>query len=358
MKSIRQRHGGRPLVLSTTGSVAWATGGLSLTIDRVASLDPVWVVVLDEATTLVASLVEVARLRDEYPLGELGFSIVSAAWYESDAHLRQVERLVGADIRDCLVEGDGPGTDVTFELVAERMALSRQEVEVLNGLGRVAASTVEEVVRSWRPGRSTDYEIAGEVQLGLEKNGAQAVCLIVGGDERVRNFRHPVMVGSVVEVLLMVVVVARAQGLHVALTRIACRERDDRLEARLEAIAVVNERVLAATRVGATWGDVYGALGAGYEEIGMAEAWREHFQGGPIAYAQREFELAPGSSSSPWWSVPITSATAVAWNPSLAGGAKLEDTYMVGAGGLTAVTATGEWPRRADHAASCEVLVL
>ena len=48
--------------------------------------------------------------------------------------------------------------------------------------------------------------------------------------------------------------------------------------------------------------------------------------------AQREFELAPTSAGSEWWTVPVEANSAVAFNPSLAGGAKIEDTYLVGDG--------------------------
>jgi hypothetical protein len=38
----------------------------------------------------------------------------------------------------------------------------------------------------------------------------------------------------------------------------------------------------------------------------------------------------------------------VAWNPSLPGGAKDEDTYLLGADGPELVTATGAWPLADD----------
>jgi hypothetical protein len=82
---LRDRHRGCSLVLSSVGSVAWATGGLSIPINRVASVDPTWVVVDDDVTTLVASSVEVPRLRADDELDDLGFSIESALWHEPDA---------------------------------------------------------------------------------------------------------------------------------------------------------------------------------------------------------------------------------------------------------------------------------
>ena len=56
---------------------------------------------------------------------------------------------------------------------------------------------------------------------------------------------------------------------------------------------------------------------------------RGHYQGGPIGFAQREFEIAPGQTGSRWYREPVAAGHAVAWNPSLPGGAKAEDTYLV-----------------------------
>jgi Xaa-Pro dipeptidase len=343
--SLRELHDGRALVLSSVGAVAWATGGLSAPIDRAAALDPVWVVLRDAGTTLVVNSVEELRIRSENDLDGLGFDVAVAPWYAPRGHVDAVERIVGAPLATCLTDG-ADGVDVSFDLTSRRLALSDAEVAVLTALALAATGAVEGAVHTWRPRVSTDRDIAAEVVAELERVGADAVCLIVGGDDRVREFRHPLSVGVPVNHLLMVVVVARCQGLHVALTRTATTGVDPEVEGLMTLCDEVQRGVDEVTRPGATWGDVYGALGDAYERIGSPTAWREHYQGGPIGYAQREFELAPALTSSPWWDVKIERSTAVAFNPSLAGGAKIEDTYLVEQDGPRLVTDSGAWPRR------------
>jgi hypothetical protein len=90
------------------------------------------------------------------------------------------------------------------------------------------------------------------------------------------------------------------------------------------------------------------ALAKGYDNIGETGAWREHFQGGPIAFEQREFELAPGHNGSPFWDLECDARSAVAWNPSLRGGAKIEETYILGAGEPELVTTCGGWVLTSD----------
>ncbi len=87
---------------------------------------------------------------------------------------------------------------------------------------------------AWRPGKSTDFDIAATISASLERNGAHAVCLIVGGDERLRSFRHPLAVGDIIHDALMAVVVGRRGGLHVAATRISVRKADDEIVGLVE----------------------------------------------------------------------------------------------------------------------------
>ncbi len=90
--------------------------------------------------------------------------------------------------------------------------------------------------------------------------------------------------------------------------------------------------MLSASSPGATYGAALAALDAGYAQAGAPGEWAGHYQGGPIGFAQREFELAPGQTGSRWYREPIAAGHAIAWNPSLPGGAKAEDTYLVTGG--------------------------
>ncbi len=89
-----------------------------------------------------------------------------------------------------------------------------------------------------------------------------------------------------------------------------------------------------------TYGDVLQALAAGYGD----ERWREHWQGGPIGYRQREFEIAPEPADTRWHREPVATHHAIAFNPSVAGGGKAEDTFLLGEDGLVPVTASDDWP--------------
>jgi antitoxin VapB len=343
LRAIRESHDERALVVGTSGSVSWATGGLSQPIDRTERFGPVWLVDAGEPTLLINS-VEMARFAAEGDLEELGFNVVAVPWYEADGFMRAVRHVAGGAV-DEMLSDVGVGVDVSDDLITRRMVLAGGELEMIRWLGAESARVLESAVRSWQPGISADFSIAAEVQFGLETIGADAVCLIVGGDERVRTFRHPLMDGDIVHELLMAVVVARWNGLHVAATRMAAVAADTRLDGDLALVGEVARKTLLATVPGAHWGDAYWAMAREYRHSGHGQAWRDHYQGGPIGYAQREFELSPGDEHSPFWTSSVQEGVAVAWNPSLHGGAKVEDTFLVGELGSECITTTGLWPR-------------
>jgi Xaa-Pro dipeptidase len=105
--------------------------------------------------------------------------------------------------------------------------------------------------------------------------------------------------------------------------------------------------VLAASRPPASYGAALAALDRAYEQAGAAGGWAGHYQGGPIGYGQREFEIASGQPGSRWPGQAIEAGHALAWNPSLPGGAKAEDTYLVSADAMERVTITPDWPVQA-----------
>jgi Xaa-Pro aminopeptidase len=343
VSEVRDQFGGRPLVLTTPGSVNWMTGGLSDPVDITATNDPAWAVESKNGRALITNEIEAPRLLSDFDLDALGWEVVAVPWFDASAPLRAASSFCGAAPVELISDTDSFGTNVSSAIVRKRMVLSQPERDDLRALGAQAARALEVGVDAWRPGESSDLEIASVVSRELERSGAKAVCLIVGGDERLRRVRHPLAIGAVVHEALMAVVVARRGGLHVAATRTAVTSANDPILALTDRLEPVHRAVLSTSRPGHSWGDAVEALAKGYEDIGEAGVWREHFQGGPIAFEQREFELVPPLTDSPFWNLECSLNTAVAWNPSLRGGAKIEETYLVGNDGFELITNSGEW---------------
>jgi Xaa-Pro dipeptidase len=339
------------LVLTGPAAVAWACGGVAPPIDRTASIDLVWAVFTLDGAALISTCVEADRILDEYGPSAHGFAeLVTVPWQDPDAFVTAAARLAGAPAGRLASDGHCAfGLDASDDLVALRLALCGAEQEDLAELGQEAAAALESALIAWRPGER-DLDIQARCAAQLEAAGADAPVLIVGGDERLERYRHPMAVGAPVRHLVMAVTVARRGGLHVAATRFASAGPVDSSYADLRRrVLAIEDAVLSASRPGATYGTVLAALDAGYAQANAPGEWANHYQGGPIGFAQREFELAPDQIGSRWYREPIAAGHAIAWNPSLPGGAKAEDTYLVVDGGqLARVTSTPGWPEEPD----------
>lgn len=349
---LRERDDVDGVVLTGPAAVAWITGGWAPPVDRAAVVDWVWAVVRRDRAGLITTEVEHPRLLSEYDAEAHGFQdVVAVPWWDVEEFVAAALELAGAEPARLASDGYRAfGVDASIELIRLRLSLGAAERDDLRMLGRDAADALQHALRAWAPGER-DLDVQARIAALLEERGADAPILIVGGDDRVRRFRHPMAIGHPMRSLVIGVVVARRGGLHVSVTRFATAGQLGGTERELrDRVLAVEADVLAASRVGATYGSLAETLDEAYARQGAPEAWRGHYQGGPIAFAQREFELAPNQTSSPWYTTAVEVGHAIAWNPSLPGGAKAEDTYLVSEHGLERATVTDDWPTIDDDA--------
>jgi Xaa-Pro aminopeptidase len=344
VRALLERRGLDAVVLSGADAVAWVTGGITSPIERGVPVSPLWLVVRTDSVVAVTTNVERPRIEAEAGLDSLEIPVHEALWYEPLSLERAALELAGAP----RARVGGLGADVADDLVEMRLALLPSERERIAALALDATAALEEGLRTWTPGER-DFDVQARVSERLERVGAFGACLIVGGDDRVERFRHPLAAGVPMTRLVMAVVVAERAGLHAAATRFACADGlPTSMRAARDAALSVEAATLEACVPGATYGNVVETLARAYAEVGHPGAWEEHYQGGPVGYRQREFELVPTQTRSRWFSVALADGHAVAWNPSVAGGGKVEDTYLVQPRGLRRLTDTGAWPLHDD----------
>ena len=343
VRAVADRVGAPGVVLTKPSSVAWAGADINPPIDRTAAVDTVWLAVSATDCTIITTHVELPRIVAELAPSDL--RVIAVDWFDPNAFVEAAADVLAASPYGLASDGHPDfGVDVSDDLIAIRLDLSEAEQLDLADLAIDSTHAVESALRHWSPGE-TDFEIAARIAGDVEAVGADAPVLLVGGDDRLANFRHPVANGSRPQQTVMAVLVARRKGLHVALTRYVSTGQSSDAERALEVTQRIHGAVLDSVTNHTTFGNVMTALGDAYAAAGHPGEWRNHYQGGPIGFGQREFEIAPGQTTSRWWNEPVRPGVAVAFNPSLPGGAKDEDTYLVGANGeLRWLTSSGHWP--------------
>jgi antitoxin VapB len=188
-----------------------------------------------------------------------------------------------------------------------------------------------------RPGQA-EQEIAACLGDETQRRGAQPIVNLIAVDERVVKYRHPLPTDKTLERYALLVLCGRWRGLVCSISRLVhFGPLPDALRRKAEAVAAVDAAYHAATRPGATLGEIIQRGQRVYAETGFAEEWRFHHQGGAAGYEPREVLGTPDSKD------VVAVGQAFAWNPSIAG-TKSEDTLLVGEQGSEVLTAIDDWP--------------
>lgn len=323
VREVLARRGTRAAFLETRRNFAWLTAGGSNHVVTGSETGVAGIFVTPGEAIVVTSRIEGDRIATE-ETGDLGWNVEEVDWWLDDGPFEAARRLAGGEVaRDADLEAD---------LVPLRSRLSPLDQERLAELGGLATRAVETVLAGARPGMA-ENDLAAALAESLP--GARTPVVLVAADERIPRFRHPIPTEATIRGRVMLVIVAERWGLNAAVTRF--REWDepgDELSRRFEAVRQVERAMHEATVPGATLGDVIAAAQAAYGRVGHPDAWREHHQGGTIAYQGRERVGVPGDATR------IEAGMAFAWNPSIAG-VKVEDTFILDEDGSRRLVTAG-----------------
>jgi Xaa-Pro aminopeptidase len=317
------------VVATSMATVRWLLCGRGRPVSTSGPDADYTVVLTPERSVVLFPDIEASRVEAEERLDELGFEPLAFPWHEgSEGALRNV--LDGAEALT------GPAVDAVATPL--RQGLGAEEVRRYRAAGADAAEAMVETIGTLAPG-STELEVAAEVAARVRRRGFFPPVVLVAGEDRQPLHRHPLPTESRLGRHALLALTAERAGLHVSMTRlVSFGPAPTDLRRLVAATAEIDAAMLLASRPGATLGDVFGVAARAYAAHGFPGEWRRHHQGGLTGYRGREAFATPASA------VVIPDASAVAWNPSITGGAKSEDTALVRPEGVEIVTRTPELP--------------
>jgi Xaa-Pro dipeptidase len=326
------------ILLATHHNIAWLTGGRGNRVDASREIGTARLLVTADGRRFVlGNAIEMPRLLDEEVAG-LDFHPIEYAWTEDQdpAFAVSAARKIAGDALGA--DWFLPGT-VPFEprIARARALLTEPEIDRYRALGADAGRVVGDVGRALVPGQ-TEREIARSIVHAIAGVRARAIVTLVGSDDRIRRYRHPVATDAKWREVVLVAVGAERDGLIVSLSRIVATPAG---AAAIEAITVktasVFGRLLDSTREGISGAQLFEAAAAGYRDAGFPDEERLHHQGGPAGYRSRDWIAHPGSQE------VVQGRQAFAWNPTITG-TKVEDTVLLRDGQLESITLTKGWP--------------
>jgi Xaa-Pro dipeptidase len=333
LDAFLERYNLDALYLSQVANFAWLTAGMEPVVMINSDRAEAGLLVSREKRYVICNSIEYPRLRDEDHLEEQGYEFHVGPWYQ------------GMPRFDDLVQGKRwasdwpmPGVqDLSAEIARLRYQLTPPEIERYRQVGFDTGQAIERAARAVLPGMS-EVQIAGLMAAQALDAGITPIMLLVGTDERIFRFRHPIPTGKKLERYAMLAICGRRWGLVASATRfVRFGPLPDDLKNKQEACAYVDATFNSATRAGNRVSDVFQRAMDAYAERGFPGEWQKHNQGGAAGYMSRDYEGTPTCDEI------VLAEQAFAWNPSITG-IKSEDTMIVHSNGAEFITVTGEWP--------------
>jgi Xaa-Pro dipeptidase len=327
------------VLLAAHHNIAWLTTGRHNRVDASRETGTARLLITADGRRFVlANAIEMPRMLDEV-LGGLDYEPIEYPWPDDQDPTRAVRAAQSAIGGDAPLGADWPLPDVTVvegAIGRVRAPLTDSEVARYRALGAEAGLMMCGLCRALTPG-DDERDISRAVIDGAASIRARAIVSLVGSDERLRRYRHPVPTAAKWKHVVMLALCAERDGLVVSLSRIVAAGGPPDLDRRTRAAAGVFGALLDATRPGARAADLYGVAARGYEAAGFPGEELKHHQGGAIGYRAREWVAHPRSQE------VVCARQAFAWNPTIAG-TKVEDTALVIGDRLEIVTSTPDWP--------------
>ncbi|HEX6291323.1 MAG TPA: M24 family metallopeptidase [Herpetosiphonaceae bacterium] len=331
LHDLMRRHGADAVWLTQTANVAWLSGGNRSYIDATTDYGVAALLVTPDRRYVLTNTIEGERLRHEE--GFADWEIVAEPWFQAPARFDELTK-------GMRVLADRPhptAIDVSADLIKLRAPLTPPEIERYRALGHDAGAALARAARAVERGM-TEHAIAGLIARETFAIGAFPTVVLVASDERLQTVRHPLPTDRRVQRVVMMVLCARRHGLIANLTRIVhVGPAPDELQRRIKAVSQIDATAIAATRPGARIAEVFAQIRQAYADVGFADEWRNHHQGGACSYGGRDYIATPESAE------VVNAPQAFAWNPSVPG-AKSEDTVLITEAGAEILTPSPDWP--------------
>lgn len=320
------------VIISRRDHFAWITCGGDNHVLKNSEIGVGHLVITPEKCYLVAHSMDALRLFEEQIPGQ-GYELVSLHWYRGDPRLVARDLIGERWAADTHFED---AVDVNRDLSLLHDPLTELELSRCRWLGQQVGNILCEVAQSLRPGQSEE-EVARDLYMACIGQGIELDVLIVGSDERIFRYRHPLPTAKKIRHYVLLHPAARRWGLHANVSRsVYFGKPTDEVTHAYRAVATLEAHLLDRLVPGLPFSEVFEWQKRQYAELGFADEWRNHFQGGPTGYvvvdALRHSTTAKVQVNQAFdWFITVT-------------GAKVEELVLLSKRGLEIPSFQSPWP--------------
>jgi antitoxin VapB len=335
LRAFLDAQGYDAVLMGTTANFSWLSCGGKNKVILNTDFGSCVLLVTRERKLCIANTMDARRL-EEQELAGLGFEMVALKWHQESVAQRALSLVRGQRV---LSDMPLPGTEHDFQRFYElHYPLTDQEISRYRQVGRDAEEVLRAVADQVRPGL-TGSEVESMLLSEYARKKLTVACLILGSDEEIGSYRHPMPSPKRIERLLMLVLAVERHGLNVPITRMVSFTRDipEETRRRYDAVCTIAARTIAACRPGARFAEILSSQKGWYAELGFAEETENHFMGGITGYIPNDSSLCLDAKA------VVRERQAFNWFITITG-VNIEDTMITTEQGNEILTSTGRWP--------------
>ena len=322
------------ILLSTHTNFLWFTGGRRNDVLKNDNVSLVYLFITENKKYLISSISDSDRVMNE-ELNDLGFELIKYDWY-NQSPFDVIKNLspnarIGADFY-------APDTEnIEDELAKLRIDLTEYEIDKVKNLSRDYSTLLTDFCFNLKPNTS-EKKIASDLICNCLNKDIRLPVVLVGSDERIFKYRHPVATDKCIKNYVLIATVAEKNGINITITRsVHFGKAPKDITAKQEAVNYIEAVYCHNSKPGTNLKEIFQIGKKAYKEVGFADEWKNHTQGGIIAYKPREM-IATES-----YDLELKSNYMVSWNPTVPG-VKAEDTALIKRNGIEQLSIDERWP--------------
>jgi Xaa-Pro dipeptidase len=240
-----------------------------------------FVVISQDHKWLVSHYMDGRRFIEEQAPDQ-GYELVTSYWHEGSPEGKILELTQGMRLgADFPLSG---GRQYASEIVDLHYPFTDLDLKRLRWVGRKSDEIITGVADDLKPGM-TEQEITAHFQYEYTLEGLTLDALMVGADDRIKRYRHPIPGDSALQRYAFLHPAARRWGVHANLTRLVhFGEPPQDVRAAFDAVTTVGAHVATMLAPGVRFAEVLAEEKRLYAELGYGEEWNYHFMGGISGY--------------------------------------------------------------------------
>jgi antitoxin VapB len=281
VRDFLERENLDALVLGRQDQFAWITAGGDSRVITTSEMGFACLVISRDHKWLVSHTMDGRRFIEEQVPGQ-GYEPVTLEWHEGQP----------ADMVWRITQGMLTGADFALpgarlygaELVDLHYPLTDLDLRRCRWIGQTANHILTQVANEIKPGVS-EREVAAYFLQKYAQEDMTIDVLIVGFDDRIWRYRHPLPTGNTLQRYALLHPAARRWGLHANVTRLVhFGEPPYDTRRAMDAVVAIGANVASLLAPGVYFADILAEEKRLYAQCGYPDEWHNHFLGGITGY--------------------------------------------------------------------------